>query len=177
MRPFLLLIATTILTFACTPETIYVDAVEHIYINVNKPTSPEQLSSEEIVKQTYAIKGFNQNYLNMPGDHIWQTEIKNDQRLPLTKQFKLPGLMVIDDEGLINTHFIKSSNIILVRQKIDNKNAFDTIAYIPNSNMNKANSSIINAFNQSRYEECYKIFEELFIFTPITGEQYLKIKK
>ena len=177
MKKSLLIISSIILAFSCSTEIIYVDPTEFIFIQVKEPTTPDQLTSKEIVEQTVAIKGFNKSYIAMAGDNIWTYNISDTQRIPADSKFKLSGHMVIDYAGNLNALYLESSNIILVRENPEIPNKMDTIAYVPNSNMNQARQAVSQAFRSQRYSDCYTIFEDFFIFTPITGEEYRRIQK
>lgn len=47
----------------------------------------------------------------------------------------------------------------------------DTIAYIPNAVVREARTKIAAAFAAENYAECYRLFDEAYIFVPTTGPQ------
>lgn len=53
---------------------------------------------------------------------------------------------------------------------------FDTIAYIPNSVVLKARAEITEALNREDFTECYRLFDEAFVYVPITGEKWRALK-
>jgi hypothetical protein len=53
----------------------------------------------------------------------------------------------------------------------------DTIAYIPNSVLKNAYDLIIPAFKSQNYQAVYDIFNEKFVFLPITGVEYRELVK
>ena len=53
---------------------------------------------------------------------------------------------------------------------------YDTIGYIPNAITTQARNEITTAFNLKDYKECYRLFDELFVFRPITGEKWRALK-
>ena len=52
----------------------------------------------------------------------------------------------------------------------------DTIAYVPNAELEKAEPLVRAAFAKGDYEACYKILEKAYTFIPITGAQWRKLK-
>jgi hypothetical protein len=51
----------------------------------------------------------------------------------------------------------------------------DTIGYIPNSVLKNAYDLIIPAFKNKQWQEIYDIFNEKFVFLPITGAEYREL--
>lgn len=54
--------------------------------------------------------------------------------------------------------------------------ARDTIGYVPNRVIRDAESKIKTAFEAGDYEECMRLFEQAYIFIPITGEEWRALK-
>lgn len=52
----------------------------------------------------------------------------------------------------------------------------DTIGYIPKAVLTRARNEITAAFDREDYDECYRLFNELFIFKPTTGEKWRALK-
>lgn len=57
-----------------------------------------------------------------------------------------------------------------------NPTLMDTIAYVPNAQLEKAEPLVRAAFAKGDYEQCYKILEKAYTFIPITGAQWRKLK-
>lgn len=51
-----------------------------------------------------------------------------------------------------------------------------TIGYIPNEVTTRARREVTAAFNKEDYEECYRLFDELFVFVPTTGAKWRAMK-
>lgn len=187
MKQALLLISTVILSFSCLPSIKYIDPWDHISLKVNNSSNSTQLSNTEVVKQATYIQNFNKNN-DMPGDNIWTYSIEDSNRKPETNSFQFPGTFVYNLNGTLNPRYLLSENILLVRsipKKIKSGESklnptklmtLDTIAYIPSSAIKTAKIEIEKAFIEKRAEDCYKIFEEMMVFTPITGAEFRKLK-
>lgn len=53
---------------------------------------------------------------------------------------------------------------------------FDTVAYIPNSVVLNARAKITTAFDAGDYETCYRLFDDAYVFLPITGAKWRALK-
>ena len=53
---------------------------------------------------------------------------------------------------------------------------WDTIAYVPNAQMEAAEPLVRAAYARGDYDECYRILEKAYTFIPITGAQWRKLK-
>ncbi len=53
---------------------------------------------------------------------------------------------------------------------------FDTVAYIPNSVVLDARAKITTAFDAGDYETCYRLFDDAYVFLPITGAKWRALK-
>lgn len=56
-------------------------------------------------------------------------------------------------------------------------NKWDTIAYVPNSVIRRAEVAIKTAFDAGDYDECMRLFEEAYVFIPITGPEWRALKE
>lgn len=52
----------------------------------------------------------------------------------------------------------------------------DTIGYIPNRVVDQAEAAIHTAFEAEDYDECMRLFEQAYIFIPITGAEWRALK-
>lgn len=128
------------------------------------------LSAHEIVKQTSSFC-----FIRPNGDETGRG-FASHQRDTINNRLLMYGTDVIDQFGELYTAFIEASNYIFVTRG-ERLAIIDTIAYIPNSVMRKAESSITEAYRKGDYATCYKIMDSAFIFYPITGEEWLELKK
>jgi hypothetical protein len=81
------------------------------------------------------------------------------------KDFNKPALLmwatdIIENDGSFQYDFIYGYNVVIT----DNHN--DTIAFVPDSVINKARPLIEAAYNDSNYTEVYRLFNEAFTFYP-----------
>lgn len=54
---------------------------------------------------------------------------------------------------------------------------FDTLGYIPNRILKKAQQDIQEAYASGDFETCYRLFDTAFVFIPITGERWRALKE
>lgn len=52
----------------------------------------------------------------------------------------------------------------------------DTVAYIPNKVMSDNLKKIQELYDRQDFEACYQMFDTAYIFVPITGAEWLKLK-
>lgn len=78
---------------------------------------------------------------------------------------------VVGSRGDLTLDFIEATNYIVVTLNADAAPK-DTIAYVPNATMRKAEKAIKAAYAAEDYATCYRLFEEAFIFVPTTGFEY-----
>ncbi len=54
---------------------------------------------------------------------------------------------------------------------------FDTLGYIPNRILKKAQQDIQDAYAKKDFATCYNLFDTAFVFIPITGEKWRALKE
>ena len=59
---------------------------------------------------------------------------------------------------------------------IINPTTWDTIAYVPNAQLEAAEKLVRAAYERGEYDRCYQILEKAYTFIPITGAQWRKLK-
>lgn len=71
-----------------------------------------------------------------------------------------------------------TSQLIDLREELWIERFFcrDTVGYIPNAILRKAQQEIITNFNAGNYERCYQLFDTAFVFRPTTGAKWLELK-
>lgn len=132
------------------------------------------LTAKDIVKNTWDMCWYNPGVagtLIVRGFSATQRDTTNVRLL-------MWGTDIISIEGKYVPDFIEGNNFLL-RDDID-MNAFprvyDTIAYIPNSVITEAKGKIKTALADSNYVEVYRLFDEAFTFTPISGAEWRALK-
>lgn len=78
---------------------------------------------------------------------------------------------VVVNDGTLNPEFIEARNLVLVTTGKFGVYV-DTIAYIPNNTIRKAEKEIMAAYAIEDYTTCNKLFETAFMFTPINGKEW-----
>lgn len=128
------------------------------------PENPEHLTARQIVEQANAMISVG----GIMGIDDWNRDLENNRIIG-------SSTWVVAQNGTLETSLISDSDLILVTFDHEN-HPVDTIAYIPNSIMRETEKQITNAYNASDYATCYRLFEEAFVFTPITGAEWLELK-
>lgn len=64
----------------------------------------------------------------------------------------------------------------IFNESFDYSQKRDTIGYIPNRVIRKAESDIKAAFEAGNYDECMRLFRDAYVFTPITGPEWRALK-
>ena len=130
------------------------------------------LSALEIVKQASSIQ-YRHNGIK------WERSFNESQRDTVSTPPKL--LMwatdVITLDGDLQAEFIEATDVLFVTfETIFSSAPKDTVAYIPNSVLRAAETSIRAAYEAKDIDECYRLFNEAYTFTPITGAEWRALK-
>lgn len=137
------------------------------------------LSALEIVKQVGLIM------IRDTKDGIWSRSFIQEQRdtISSTPKLLMWATDVISLDGNLQSdflgNFLEAKDVVFVRcsTTMANPNFIsDTIAYIPNSVLRAAETSIRKAFADKNIDECYRIFNEAYTFVPITGAEWRALK-
>lgn len=128
------------------------------------------LSALEIVKQTTIIctPEFERSFIKEQRD---TASIPPKLLMWATDVITLDGKLVERDWQ--TSGWIDASDVVFVRIT---DNVRDTIAYIPNQVLRSAETAIRAAYEEKDIEECYRIFNEAYTFTPITGAEWRALK-
>lgn len=184
----MLLIGAVLLT-ACTPkqtptESKLLDKGAMLYINVkDQPmrvtTSTDTTTAEdpiptprEVVEQaiTFMYKDYETGKPNMP------LAVGPEQKDFENNRIKMWGEMIIEPDGSLIDYFFKARDFrILARLQGDEKEQ-RIIAYIPNKRMEEAEATITKAYNEGRYDDVYRLFQELYTAIPTTTARWKKLK-
>jgi hypothetical protein len=155
------------------------------------------LSALEIVKQADGVWFWNEPIY---GHQAVSRGFDNLQRDTLSPALKMWGTDIISQYGLYVPDFIEGVDCILdrilyvdpVTKDTASLNYYadepyailsevrtwmDTIAYIPNSVLRNAELQVKAAYANGDYTTVYKIFNEAFTFTPITGAEWRALKE
>ncbi len=127
--------------------------------------NPAHLTARQIVEQANAILA--KEWDNV-GIDDWNRDLENNRIIG-------SSTWVVAQNGTLETFLISASDLILVTFDREN-HPVDTIAYIPNSIMRDTEKQIAAAYEAADYATCYRLFEEGFVFTPITGAEWLELK-
>lgn len=127
--------------------------------------NPKHLTARQIVEQANALTGVN---FGIMGVDDWNRDLERNRIIGVST-------WVVAQDGTLETGLIKARDMILVTLDYGNIPR-DTIAYLPNAVMIEAEKKIRAAYDVENYEACYKLFEEAFVFYPITGAEWLALK-
>jgi hypothetical protein len=157
------------------------------------------LTPLQVVKQVGDIEFYN---YKIYGNEAVGRGFSGPQRDTITPKLKMWGTDIIDQEGKYVPDFIEAEDLVLRRYlkinivtkevtprimhpitggPMDILNTYeretsDTIGYIPNSIMRSAESRIKAAYEAQDNEAVYNIFNDTFVFYPITGKEWLALK-
>ena len=123
------------------------------------------LTPLEVVEQAINIKWSSHWFGNWYTDrveHISRGINDENQRDFETPAIKMYSIDIIDKFPLTGVTFIK--DFIYGFDVVITKVGGDTIAFVPDSLINNARPLIEQAFNDSNYTECYRLFNEAFTF-------------
>ena len=195
MRHFtpLLLLGAILLT-ACTPKQQPtqkgLDPATKLYINVrNQPvrvtTSTDTTTTDdpiqtprEVVEQAITFL-FTHPRTGQPDCSIGIDDVQKDYE---NERIMMWGGMIMNDshnkEGRLelDDYFLKVRDFrILARLQGDEKEQ-RIIAYIPNKRMEEAEVAITTAYNEGRYDDVYRLFQELYTAIPTTTARWQALK-
>lgn len=183
----MLLIGAVLLT-ACTPkqtptESKLLDKGAMLYINVrNQPmratTSTDTTTTDpiptpkEVVEQAITFL-FTDPQTGNPNSPL---AIGPEQKDFENNRIKMWGEMIIEPDGSLIDYFFKARDFrILARLQGDEKEQ-RIIAYIPNKRMEEAEATITKAYNEGRYDDVYRLFQELYTAIPTTTARWEVLK-
>lgn len=128
------------------------------------PENPQHMTARQIIEQADALI----SSIGITGIADWNRDLERNRIV-------MSSTWVIRQNGDLEVYSLQDRNQILVT--LDNQNhPIDTIAYIPNSVMQSLEQQITAAYNAEDYATCYRLFEDGFVFTPITGAEWLELK-
>lgn len=129
------------------------------------PENPAHLTARQIVEQAEAMFFDGEKVLAI---YDWNRDLERNRIV-------MSSTWVVSQNGTLNTRTLALREHILTTLDEEN-HPVDTIAYIPNSVMQDLEYSITAAYEAGDYATCYRLFEDGFVFTPITGAEWLELK-
>ena len=135
------------------------------------------LSALEIVKQSLGI-----SFIHVADNSVWSRTFIKAQRDTISTTPKLlmwaTDVIGADDAlqiaGTLIPDWIEATDVVF--QRVLQAGVRDTIAYIPNSTLRTAETSIRTAYANKDIETCYSIFNSAYTFIPITGAEWRVLK-
>lgn len=136
------------------------------------------LSDKEIVRQTFELSGLNTDGFNSTRGFA---DVQKDTVNNVLMMW--PEDIIYNENGSykICEFFITMRNVIIRRvidyTVINGDYQFDTIAYIPNSVIIRADSVIHEMYKKSDFDGIKKEFNTAFTFLPVTGKEWRELEK
>lgn len=94
---------------------------------------------------------------------MWGGQIMNDHH-------NKEGRLELDD------YFLKVRDLRILAVLRDGETEQRIIAYIPNKRMEEAEVAITTAYNEGRYDDVYRLFQELYTAIPTTTARWQALK-
>ena len=76
----------------------------------------------------------------------------------------------------LNDYFLKVRDLRILGVLRDGETEQPIIAYIPNKRMEEAEVAITTAYNEGRYDDVYRLFQELYTAIPTTTARWQALK-
>lgn len=134
--------------------------------------SETHLSNLEIVKQAGGLSAYN---IPVYGNQPVTWGFAESQRDTIGLSLKMWASGIINENGYV-PDFIEAVDLVVLRTKPNTTNQIDTIAYIPNAKLREAEALIKAAYKDGDNETVYRLFDEKFRFTAITGAEWRALK-
>lgn len=200
---FLLLFVAAVAFIACSkddnsstydalrPVPIRAAAGSRAYVHGNL------LSGKDVVKQTWGMKGIYPDGSPTQGGGKSFTAEMRDTVNPALKLLMKDVIFTVykEEKPRLETFFLTLRDVVFERGlHIENgdttfcgyakdysgvthyANVNDTIAYVPNAQLEAAEKLVRAAYERGEYDRCYQILEKAYTFIPITGAQWRKLK-
>ena len=141
--------------------------------------SADHLTPLEVVKKATVMNGFN---LEVAGTSpITWTWVGKDTISAEPALLRWGTDIIYDTDGYGNyglqREFIYAFDLVICSgAMVNGQPRYDTLAYIPNSNITNARAAIIQAYESKDTSAVYDIFKNAFKFIPITGAEWRALK-
>jgi len=172
----LLFLITVALLLGCSKEPVPQKWDSNRMISLNgKVMTKSVMSINNIVKSPSVQLSFYNELISVnPCSRGFSTA----QRDTANHRLLMWGTDIISQSGKYTTDFIEARDIILrVNLRLVGYPLWDTVAYIPNSVIQAAKNRIKTNYEAGKYTEVYAAFDSAFVFYPITGSEWIKLKK
>ena len=200
---FLLLFVAAVAFIACSkddnsstydalrPVPIRAAAGSRAYVHGNL------LSGKDVVKQTWGMKGiYPDGSPTQGGGKLFSAEMR-DTVNPALKLLMKDVIFTVykEEKPRLETFFLTLRDVVFERDiyiengdttfcgyakdysgPLINPTTCDTIAYVPNAQLEAAEKLVRAAYERGEYDRCYQILEKAYTFIPITGAQWRKLK-
>ena len=200
---FLLLFVAAVAFIACSkddnssaydalrPVPIRAAASSRAYIHGNL------LSGKQVVQQTWCMKGMYPDGTPTQGGGKGFSAEMRDTVNPALKLLMKDVIFTVykNEKPRLETFFLTLRDVVFERPiHIENGDTVfcgydkeyngtilhttivDTIAYVPNAQLEAAEKLVRAAYERGEYDRCYQILEKAYTFIPITGAQWRKLK-
>ncbi len=93
------------------------------------------------------------------------------------------GRMIMNDDNNkegrleLNDYFFKVRDLRILAPIPEGETEEPIIAYIPNKRMEEAEVTITTAYKEGRYDDVYRLFQELYTAIPTTTARWQALKK
>lgn len=144
-----------------SPRFITLYASDYIYSGVRKdiPGKDYYWRNRDTVENKITFMGW---------DVLW----------PLSDSTYILGNLITGEDVLLRIALDSNNN---VWNPLDGNvrliSGYDTVSYIPNSLMRRNEKILDSLFAVKDYEGCYQMFDTAYRFIPITGAEWLQLKK
>lgn len=187
MKKFIFLLFAAVLLASCHDEPamrLNPEAMISIkpdpkgWNNTMSLKSAEHLSALEIVYQTTGMRFKNDGMFSSLGAFRGFADAQRDTSAS-NPCLKMWGTDIINGEGEYTPEFIEGYDVILEHWANSGSTLSkrDTIGYIPNAVLRAAEDSIRIALQNQDTAAVYRIFNDAFTFRPITGAEWLELKR
>lgn len=188
-----LLLLGTILFTACNPKQEPtqkgLDPATKLYINVRQPmrdatdttataTDDPVPTPREVVERAGCFI-FTHPRTGQPDCPLGIDDVQKDYE---NERIMMWGGMIMTDnnnkEGRLelDDYFFKVRDLRILGVLRDGDTEQPIIAYIPNKRMEEAEATITKAYNEGRYDDVYRLFQELYTAIPTTTARWEVLK-
>ena len=170
-----LLIVLVVLLASCQKEPIPQKWDSNKMISLNgKVMTKSVMSINNIVKYTTQLSFYNE----LLSPYSCSRGFSAAQRDTVNHKLMMWGTDIIDQQGNYFIDFIEARDIVFrINLQTTGTPIWDTVAYIPNSVIQAAKNRIKSNYDAKNYTAVYAAFDSAFVFYPITGSEWIKLKK
>ena len=176
---------------ALRPVPIRATPGSRVYVHGN------QLTGKQVVQQTWGMKGRRPDGSHSLGGGKLFADYMRDTINPTLKLLMKDVIYPVygKESPQLEAYYLTLRDVVFERAiHIENGDTtfcgydkeyngpilypttWDTIAYVPNAQMEAAEPLVRAAYARGDYDECYRILEKAYTFIPITGAQWRKLK-